>query len=234
VKKAAIDRLRDWDRKTAGRPTRYLANSTAVQDRIRRHYGRPSTVVAPPVDVEFFQGSGVPRSDFLLAVGSLVPYKRHGIAIVAARLLGRPLVVVGRGPEERRLRALASSSVTFTADVDREALRELYRTCFAFVQPGEEDFGIALVEAAACGAPAAALGRGGALDTVRDGVSGVLYGDENAEGLAGAVERIGRMGFDYTAVRGAALPFARERFAREFGRAVAQVRESRSDAENCT
>lgn len=232
VKRAVLDRLREWDRATAGRPTRYLANSNAVADRIRRHYGRSSTVVPPPVDVEFFQGSGVPRSDFLLSVGSLVPYKRHETAIEAARILGRPLLVVGSGPEERRLRALASSSVRFTADVDREALRELYRTCFAFVQPGEEDFGIALVEAVACGAPAAALARGGALDTVRDGVNGVLYSDATAAGLAAAVERIGRMQFDYTAVRGTALPFARERFAREFSGAVEQVRESRSDAEN--
>jgi glycosyltransferase involved in cell wall biosynthesis len=231
LKKIVIDRLRAWDRGTAGRPTRYLANSSAVAERIRRHYGRSSEVVAPPVDVEFFHGAEKTREPFLLAVGSLVPYKRHEVAIEAARRLGRPLVLVGKGPEERRLRALASPSVQFVADLDRESLRDLYRRCFAFVQPGEEDFGISLVEAAACGAPAAALSRGGARDTVSDGVSGVLYAEPGAEGLVRAVGAIAGGRFDYTAVRAAALPFARERFAREFAGAVAEVAGARAPRE---
>ena len=231
LKKTAIDRLRAWDLATAGRPTRYLANSSAVADRIRRHYGRSSEVVAPPVDVDFFHGAEKPREPFLLAVGSLVPYKRYEVAIEAARRLGRPLVLVGKGPEERRLRALASPSVQIVADLDRESLRDLYRTCFAFVQPGEEDFGISLVEAAACGAPAAALSQGGARDTVSDGVSGVLFAEPGAEGLVRAVGEIAGRRFDYTAVRAAALPFARERFAREFAGAVAEVAGTRSPRE---
>lgn len=231
LKKIVIDRLRAWDRATAGRPTRYLANSSAVAERIRRHYGRSSEVVAPPVDVEFFHGAEKTREPFLLAVGSLVPYKRHEVAIEAARRLGRPLVLVGKGPEERRLRALASPSVQFVADLDRESLRDLYRRCFAFVQPGEEDFGISLVEAAACGAPAAALSRGGARDTVSDGVSGVLYAEPGAEGLVQAIGAITGRRFDYTAVRAAALPFSRERFAREFAGAVAEVAGARAPRE---
>lgn len=231
LKKIVIDRLRAWDRATAGRPTRYLANSSAVAERIRRHYGRSSEVVAPPVDVEFFHGAEKTREPFLLAVGSLVPYKRHEVAIEAARRLGRPLVLVGKGPEERRLRALASPSVQFVADLDRESLRDLYRRCFAFVQPGEEDFGISLVEAAACGAPAAALSRGGARDTVSDGVSGVLYAEPGAEGLVQAIGAITGRRFDYTAVRAAALPFARKRFAREFAGAVAEVAGARAPRE---
>lgn len=223
LKKAQIDRLRKWDQATAGRPTRYLANSSAVAERIRRLYGRPATVVAPPVDVEFFTGSEGPRSDFLLAVGSLVPYKRYDAAIGAARRLGRPLVLVGRGPEEVRLRALASPSVRILADLDSETLRELYRTCHAFVQPGEEDFGISLVEALACGAPVAALGRGGALDTVVEGVNGTLSDAPTGESLAEAVERLGRSRFGYTEIRTTALTFSRERFVREFRREVQDV-----------
>jgi glycosyltransferase involved in cell wall biosynthesis len=138
---------------------------------------------------------------------------------------------VGKGAEERRLRALASPSVQFVADLDRESLRDLYRRCFAFVQPGEEDFGISLVEAAACGAPAAALGRGGARDTVSDGVSGMLFAEPGAEGLVRAVGAITGRRFDYTAVRAAALPFARERFAREFAGAVAEVAGTRAPRE---
>lgn len=229
AKEFFITRLRRWDQATADRPTRYLANSTAVADRIRRHYGRDSTVIHPPVDVEFFHGSNAGRQDFLLAVGSLVPYKRYDLAIVAAERADRPLVIVGRGPEESRLRALASSSVRMVSDVGPEALRELYRTCHAFVQPGEEDFGISLVEALACGAPVAALGRGGARDTVRPGVNGFLYEEETAEALAAAVKRLGRVRFDYTAVRATAMPFASERFVREFDRAISEVLQIRYD-----
>jgi glycosyltransferase involved in cell wall biosynthesis len=231
LKKAAIDRLRRWDQATADRPTRYVANSAAVADRIRRHYGRMATIVHPPVDVEFFHGSNAPRSNFLLSVGSLVPYKRFELAFDAARRLDRPLVLVGKGPEERRLRAVAPPSVRMMSNVGSEALRELYRTCHAFVQPGEEDFGISAVEALACGAPVAALGRGGARDSIRQGENGFLYDDETAECLADAVEKIGRTRFDYTAVRATALPFARERFVREFKQAVAEVRETRPRSE---
>jgi glycosyltransferase involved in cell wall biosynthesis len=220
LKKAQIDRLREWDRATAGRPSRYLANSSAVAERIRRHYGRPAKVVAPPVDVDFFRGSEEPRSDFLLAVGSLVPYKRYEAAIDAARILSRPLVLVGKGPEESRLRALATSSVRILADLDSEALRQLYRTCHAFVQPGEEDFGISLVEALACGAPVAALGSGGALDTVVEGVNGAFAAEPTGESLSGAVARLGEGRFGYTEIRATALPFSRERFVEEFRREV--------------
>ena len=223
LKKSQIDRLRRWDQATAGRPSRYLANSSAVAERIRKHYARPATVVAPPVDVDFYTGGAAPRSDFLLAVGSLVPYKRYDVAIEAAARLRRPLVLVGKGPEEARLRALASPSVRILADLDREALRELYRTCHAFVQPGEEDFGISLVEALACGSPVVALGRGGALDTVVEGVNGSFAPLPTGESLAAAVERLDGKSFGYTEIRATAMPFSHERFTREFRREVEGV-----------
>ncbi|HYR46916.1 MAG TPA: glycosyltransferase [Thermoanaerobaculia bacterium] len=218
LKALAVGRLREWDRATAGRPDRYLANSSAVADRIRRHYGREASICHPPVDVDFFTPGEQDRQDFLLGVGALVPYKRLEEAIDAAARLRRPLRIVGRGPEEKRLRHLAGSSVQILGGRTREQLRDLYRTCAFFVQPGEEDFGIASAEAAACGAPVVALGRGGALDIVRDGVSGVLYEPEDPEGLAGAIARAGRARFDYTGVRASALPFGRERFLHEFRR----------------
>jgi len=218
LKVLAVGGLRRWDRATADRPTRYLANSSAVAGRIRRHYGREAAVCHPPVDVDFFHpGPGRERrDDFLLAVGALVPYKRYEEAILAARQLSRPLVIVGRGPREKPLRAMGDSSVKILVDLSREELRELYRTCAFFVQPGEEDFGIASVEAIACGSPVAALARGGVSDIVRDGVNGVLYAPEDPAGLAGAVTRGARTRFDYTRLRASALPFARERFEREF------------------
>jgi glycosyltransferase involved in cell wall biosynthesis len=232
VKRAFVERLRRWDRETAGRPTRYLANSSAVAERIRRHYGRESDVCHPPADVEFFEGDaaaghGSPREGFLLAVGALVPYKRFEQAIEAAALTGRRLVLVGKGPEERRLRADAQrlhaeggGSVDFRMGVSPEELRRLYRRCALFVQPGEEDFGIAAVEAMACGAPVVALARGGALDIVADGETGVLYPEEGARELAGAIERALATSFDYTRMRGRALRFSRPRFLEDFRRQI--------------
>ena len=224
LKAAAVGRLRAWDVATAGRPTRYLANSSAVAARILRHYGRESEVCHPPVDVGYFQPGDQPRGDFLLAVGALVPYKRYEVAIEAARRLGRRLVLVGRGPEEKRLRDVsASASVEFVAGCAPDQLRDLYRTCAMYVQPGEEDFGIAAVEALACGAPVVALGRGGARDIVRDGENGALYGDDGddgPEGLAAAAARAASARFDYTRLRGSALPFRPERFAERFQAAL--------------
>jgi glycosyltransferase involved in cell wall biosynthesis len=225
VKSAAIARLRAWDLATAGRPTRYLANSSAVAERIRRHYGRPATVCHPPVDLEFYEPGSPerPRGDFLLAVGALVPYKRFDVAIAAAAGLGRRLVIVGRGPEKRRLRALAPSCVDIREDLPPAQLRDLYRTCALYVQPGEEDFGISAVEAIACGAPVVALARGGARDVVRDGENGVLYDGGEAEDLAAAVTRAGGLRFDYTRLRDSALPFRRERFETEFCAAIGEI-----------
>jgi glycosyltransferase involved in cell wall biosynthesis len=234
LKALAVARLRRWDEKTAGRPTRYLANSTTVAERIRRHYGREATVCHPPVDVDFFHPGPELREDFLLAVGALVPYKRYEEAIAAASLLERPLVIVGGGPEEKRLRALAGSSVQILVNRSAEELRGLYRTCAFFVQPGEEDFGIAAVEALACGAPVVALGRGGARDIVSGGANGVLYEPDDPAGLAGAIDRASRIRFDYTAVRESALPFRRERFLEEFRNEVERLLRSRAESGKLT
>lgn len=217
IKTRAIARLRAWDIATSSRPSCYLVNSNAVAERVRRHYGRPSTVCHPPVDVDFFQPSAQARQDFLLAVGAFVPYKKFEQAIEAADRLGRRLVLIGWGPEEKRLRARAGSSVSFLRDVKAEELRSLYRTCAYFVQPGEEDFGIASAEAQACGAPVVALGLGGVRDVVQDGSAGVLYPGEGAEELAQAVRSADLQRFDYTRIARSARRFARERFDREFG-----------------
>src|SRR5262245_30250812 len=225
LKAAAIARLRAWDLATASRPTRYLANSSAVADRIARHYGKTAAVCHPPVDVEFYRPADRPgpRETFLLAVGALVPYKRFEVAIEAARRLGRRLVLVGRGPEAARLAILArDGEVEVRSGLGAEALRELYRSCAAYVQPGEEDFGISAVEALACGAPVVALERGGSRDIVRDGENGVLCSD-GAEALAAGVARAEALRFDYTFLRASALPFSGERFAAEFRGAIGEL-----------
>lgn len=186
LRNLALTGLRAWDVASVPRVDRFLANSRFVASRIERYYGRKAEVVPPPVDTDFFtpSDSDGQESDpgdmdttggYALVVSALAPYKRVDIAIAACARLGLELHIVGSGPEEKRLRDQAGPTVRFLGHLDRQALRQEYRGARCFLQPGIEDFGIAPVEALACGTPVVAAGRGGVLDIVEDGVHGVLY-----------------------------------------------------------
>jgi glycosyltransferase involved in cell wall biosynthesis len=191
--------LRRWDRRSARWVDGFAANSRAVQERIERCYGRPSRLIPPPVDTDFFtpggtggHAAGLPLPPFVLACSRFIPYKRLDLAIQAADRAGVPLVVAGRGPEEPALRTLAATArvpVQFELAPSDERLRALYRAAAAFVFPALEDFGIVAVEAQACGTPVVGLSRGGAADTVVDGLTGVLVEDQEADAMAGALLR---------------------------------------------
>jgi glycosyltransferase involved in cell wall biosynthesis len=187
--------LKSWDRRSAGWVDDFAAISQAVKDRIQDVYSRPSRVIHPPVATDFYTPGDGERRDFVLAVSRMVPYKRLDLAIRAARLAGVPLVIAGSGPQEVELRQIAedlSHPVEFVISPDDAALRALYRTARAVIFPPEEDFGIVPVEAQACGTPVVALARGGSLDTVVDGVTGVLVPGQSpdlfAEGLKMVLE----------------------------------------------
>lgn len=189
----ALSRLRTWDAAAAPRVDSFVANSSFVAERISRYYGREAEVLAPPVDLDFFTpGPAAPASrPYALAVSALAPYKRLDIAIAACARSGLPLRIVGDGPERESLDRLAATygpKVEFLGRVAGEELRDLYRGATFFVQPGIEDFGIAAVEALACGTAVVAAGRGGILDIVEDGRDGLLY-----EPIGGTPEQIGRM-----------------------------------------
>jgi glycosyltransferase involved in cell wall biosynthesis len=188
--------LRHWDRRTSRpeRVTRFIAISSAVADRIRRHYRRTAPVIYPPVDVDRIQPRDGKREGFYLLTGGFVPYKRENLALSAFRALGAPLIVVGDGPMRKDLERRAPPNVSFLGRVSDAELAELYARCRALIYPQEEDFGIAAVEAQAAGAPVIAFGRGGATDTVvpingpRDSApTGVWFHDPTPEGLAAAV-----------------------------------------------
>ena len=223
LKKFAIGRLRRWDARTAPRVGRFLANSTGVAERIRLAYRRDSTVVFPPVDTEFFTPGPEAPLDFALAVGALVAYKRFDRAIEWANRTGRGLRIVGSGPEEKRLREMAGSSVQFESDLSREELRERYRRCAFYLQPGEEDFGIASVEAQACGRPVVALDRGGIRDVIVSPEQGVLYREETIEALSRAVDLLARSGSNPEGSRGNSERFSRAVFREEFRRHVSEM-----------
>ncbi|HEX6974381.1 MAG TPA: glycosyltransferase [Vicinamibacterales bacterium] len=216
--------LARWDASTAGRVDRFLANSQYVAGRIRRYYNRESTVVYPPVDTSFFTPSGQQdRGERFVIVSALVPYKRVDVAIEACRRIGAPLSVVGRGPEEARLRQIAGPGVEFLGWRSDDEVRALYRSARAVLLPGTEDFGMVPVEAQACGAPVVALGRGGARETVIDGLTGTLAEDGTAEAFADALARADRLAPDRAAIRANAEQFSRERFMTEFRHAVHQA-----------
>ena len=208
----AFSRLARWDAATAGRVDRYVANSHHVAARIRRYYNREATVVHPPVDTAFFRPNGSPPGSYFLIVSALVPYKRIETAMEACRLARVPLRIAGDGPERARLQALAGPDVEFMGWRSDEEIRELYQGAGAFLLPGEEDFGIAPVEALACGRPVVALARGGAAETVSDGATGVLVDEPGAEALAAGIARARALRFDAGHIRNQALRFSVDRF----------------------
>lgn len=207
--------LRMWDRVSADGVDHFVAISREVQGRIRRHYRRGSEVVYPPVDCEQFRPNGKPAEDFYLVVSRLVRYKRVDLAVRAANRLGRRLLVVGDGAERRRLERIAGPMVRFLGRVPDSEVANLYARCRAFLFPGLEDFGIAPVEAQAAGRPVIAYGKGGATETVLDGVTGVLFGEQTADSLVDAIRRFEETSFDPAACRRNAERFDTAAFRRE-------------------
>ena len=178
--------LRAWDESTCSRVDAFVANSNYIAGRISRFYGRTSEVIYPPVHVEEYAIS--PNAgDFYLAAGRHVSYKRLDLAIAAANQLGRRLIVTGCGTETAALKRMAGPTVEFVGHVDRPTLRGLYSTCRALLMPAEEDFGIVPVEVMASGRPVIAYGRGGALDTVIPGRTGLLFAEQSVESLTAAI-----------------------------------------------
>lgn len=194
--------LRRWDYQVAQGIDHFIGISRAVQERIRRYYGREAAVIHPPVDTGAF-APATEVDDYFLVVSRLVPYKRIDLAVSAFSEMGRPLLIVGGGRDRASLEAMASPNVRFLGWQPREKVRELLARCRAFVFPGEEDFGIAPVEAQASGRPVIAYAGGGALETVQDGVNGVFFEEASARSLAEAVARFDRMEgcFDPSVIR---------------------------------
>jgi glycosyltransferase involved in cell wall biosynthesis len=216
-------RLARWDAETSARVTRFVANSRYVAGRIARYYGRLARVVHPPVDTEFFTPEGRLTDNYLLVVSALVPYKRLDLAIAAAEAAGVPLKVVGRGPELARLRRMASRDTEFLGALSNEEIRTLYRGAMALLMPGEEDFGMVPVEAQACGCPVVALGRGGALETVQDGTTGVLVGEPSVTGFIEGIQRVQSLKTDVSVLRSHALQFSTGTFVRGMTAAIGEA-----------
>lgn len=213
LRSLTLSALRAWDVSSAARVNHFVANSRFVARRIQTYYGRPAEVVHPPVNVEYYTPGTGREEGYCLTVSALAPYKKVEVAMAACEKLGLELRIVGEGPERERLEGMAGPRTQFLGNVDAETLRDLYRGALLFLQPGVEDFGIASVEALACGTPVVAVARGGILDVVEDGRHGVLYPDwEGPQALCAAIDKARRIGFNALDLRERAESFSVTRF----------------------
>ncbi|SFJ61637.1 Glycosyltransferase involved in cell wall bisynthesis [Bosea sp. OK403] len=186
--------IRSWDALSANRVDHYIANSETVAARLQRYYRRGSHVIYPPVDVDAFEVLGDDEvGDYYLMVGELVGYKRADLAVQAFNETGRKLVVIGGGEGLAELHKIAKPNISILGPQPFAVLRHHYARCRALVFPGEEDFGIVPVEAMASGRPVIAFGRGGATETVLDGVTGVFFEEQSVAAIIDAVERLERL-----------------------------------------
>lgn len=184
-----VKRMRKLDLESTKSIDSFIANSTITQQRIKEYYGRPSTVIHPPAEVDRFTPSPKGERAGYVLWGRHVPYKRFDLAIQAANQLGAQLTIAGNGPDTERLKSLAGPTVTFVGRISDAELESLAQSSSAFLFPNEEDFGIAAVEALAAGTPVIAYKKGGALDIVQDGETGVFFESQTVEGLVDAMRR---------------------------------------------
>jgi glycosyltransferase involved in cell wall biosynthesis len=220
--------LRLWDYIAAARVDQFIANSTITRRRIAAFYRRDAVVITPPIETERFTVGNVPAGDYYLVASRNVPYKKIDLAIAAAEQLGRRLIVMGEGTDK-----LTSSSplIEFRGKVSGDEFLNLMRGAKALLAPQIEDFGMSILEANACGRPVIALARGGALETLIDGHTGVLFEEQTVESLTDAIIRFERTAFDTAAIRRNAERFSQERFIANVRELVLRVHNERLQQE---
>ena len=209
-----IGPLKRWDRRAAQRPDFLVTNSTHTQAMVKRYYRRDSTVVFPPVETTRFKLTGQPplRHGFVIA-GRQTPYKRFDLAIEACNELKVPLIVIGDGPDHKRLEKLAGRSVTFLTNVNDNEIVNHFQTALAFIMPNMDDFGIVAVEAMAAGTPVVAYQKGGALDYVLPSKTGLFFDRQTVGSLRKTLEAAAAKSFDYQAIAEHAAKFSTANFS---------------------
>lgn len=209
-----ISLLRKIDVKQAQQPDYIIANSKFVQNWIQKTYHRESVVIYPPVDLSQFT-LHAHKEDYLVAVGRIVAYKRFDLIIDAFNALGSKLIVVGDGDQLHKLKKKAKSNIQFTGFLDSSDVNRIISKAKAFVHIGIEDFGIAPIEAQACGTPVIAYNVGGISETVIDSKTGILFDKQTKESLIAAIDEFEKISFDFDEIRNHALFFSKERFESE-------------------
>ena len=233
-----IKRLQRWDFEAAQPPPftsppgrggdtckgvhHFIAISREIQARIKKYYERESVIIYPPVDVERFRPVERPAGYYYFILSRLIPYKRIDLAVQALNRLGKRLIIAGDGRDRAALESLAGPTVEFRGRLPWAEVVELMANCRALLFPGFEDFGITPLEAQAAGRPVIAFARGGALDTVIEGETGLFFHEQSVEALIEAIERFERLSFDPAVARANAERFGIERFRRELNQFVAE------------
>lgn len=203
--------LRIWDVSASEMPDQFIANSQFVASRIKKYYNEEATVIPPPVKLSLFNIS--PKiENYFLAAARFLPYKRLDLAIEALGRLGWHLRIIGDGPERARLKGIAGPTIEFVGLVSDEKLRELYSHCQAFIFPQEEDFGITAIEAMASGRPVIAYQAGGALEIIKEGISGIFFKEQTVDSLVEALKKFKNYSFEPQKIRQEALRFDKEIF----------------------
>lgn len=220
--KPFISYVKNWDEIAAQRPDEMISISSEVKKRIKKYYKRESKIIFPPVDVKRFQEKAAVKNktrkvnnEYYLIVSRLEAYKRVDLAIEAFNEYGKKLIVVGIGSEESSLKSIAKENILFKGFVDEKALLNLYLGAKAFIFPQEEDFGITAVEAQAAGCPVIAYKKGGSLDTVIEGVTGIFFEDQTKDSLIGALRKMENKKFNIKKLYDNAERFNEERFTKE-------------------
>ena len=206
-----IHHLRIWDESSSSRVDHFLANSKNVAQRVEKYYRRQAEVLHPPVETDFFQ-PGKENEDFYLIVSALVPYKRIDLAIEAFNQVGASLKIIGQGPDYKKLKKSAKENIQFLGALEAEELLRFYQTAKALLLPGEEDFGITSLEAQACGIPVIAYARGGALESVVPGKTGLFFPELKVESLLSVLDKFKSMEFNKNIIRENAMRFSRDIF----------------------
>lgn len=224
LRKRTAHKLRIWDKVASDRPDYYFANSKYISKRIKKYYGRESTVIYPPVNVDRFTLNAQEKiQDYYLFVSRLVGYKKSDIVIEAFNKLKLPLKIIGSGPEKKKLMKAAKSNIEFLGFLSDSELKRYYAQARAFIFAAEEDFGIVPVEAMASGRPVIAYGRGGATETVLEGKTGLFFDKQDPESLIKAVKKFDPNNFDSKIIRRQAEKFSSQRFKREFKEEVENI-----------
>ncbi|WPR72270.1 glycosyltransferase [Flavobacterium sp. NG2] len=213
--KYVLKKMRIWDLQNVGRVNHFIANSKFIAQRIKNIYNRESTVIYPPVDVDFFSFKEQ-KEDYFFTASRLVSYKKTELIIQAFNELPElKLVVAGDGPEFFKLQKMAKSNIEFLGYVDNFKLKSYLQNAKCFVFAAEEDFGIIPVEAQSCGTPVIALKKGGTLETVIEGKTGVFFNEQASKMIREAVVEFQKINFDYKFIREHALQFSKDRFEKE-------------------
>lgn len=213
-----VQRFRHWDYVGAGRVDQFLANSRTTQSRIRKFYRRSSDILHPPVDTDIQTPDR--QDNHYVTLGMLTPYKKIDLAIEAFNISGKPLKVIGDGPDRRRLEALAADNIEFVGFVEASTRNQLVSRARGLIFPNIEDFGIAPLEAMALGTPVIAYSQGGATETVLDKKTGVFFSEQTPKALNGAIAAAEEIEFKTTDMHEQADHFSRKRFESELRRII--------------